>query len=420
MMRKLIAISAVLVLALLLTLAPACGKGEEVGPGVTPTPGTPGATPTPTPQAKTFKIGLLSALSGPAAPWGIPFEEGAEWAIDRINEAGGFKVGNDTYMLKLVECDTKMVASVAGECATRLVYDEGIHYVIGPISLPELSAAAPVFNEEIVFSVDFAAYFDPTQFPYAFHTIPLGEDATYIRSFMSMVLKQRPGIKTIAYTNSEGTSQETWHPCELKVAKEFGLTVVGEEFFAGGTTDFYPILTKLVAKKPDAINMESAAPGYLALQIKQARELGYQGIMMAPNGTTPEQLIPVTGVQAAEGFLNNQADYDDPAWPEATKALNQDFKRRYPHSSIYTLTISGFATVNLYVQGMQAAGTTDPAKVKTVFDDPNFTFDFFGFEEKLGGHETYGLARWYAFPNALSVFTNGQLKQLDFDLVEVP
>ncbi len=166
--------------------------------------------------------------------------------------------------------------------------------------------------------------------------------------------------------------------------------------------------------------MESAAAGYLGLQIKQARELGYQGIMMAPNGTTPEELIPIAGVEASEGFLNNQAVYGDPAWPEATRALNEDFQRRYPNTTIYTLTISGFATTNLFVQGMQAAGSTDPKDVEAVFNDPNFTFDFFGFQEKLGGLETYGMARWFGFPNALSVFENGELRQIDFDLVEVP
>jgi ABC-type branched-subunit amino acid transport system substrate-binding protein len=142
--------------------------------------------------------------------------------------------------------------------------------------------------------------------------------------------------------------------------------------------------------------------------------------MMAPNGTTIEELIPVTGVEAAEGFLNNQPMYGDPVWPEPTRALYQEFKKRHPDKEMLSLTVSGFSTTNLYVQAMQAAGSIDPAKVKAVIDDPNFTFDFFGFKEKLGGLKTYGLARWYAFPNALSIVTNGQMKQLDYALVEAP
>ena len=107
--------------------------------------------------------------------------------------------------------------------------------MIGPISLPELQAAAPVFNQETVWSVDFAAYFDPNDFPYAFHTIPLGEDATYIRSFMTMALKLRPEIKTIAYTNTDSSGADAWHEGELQVAEEFGLEVVGTARYATGT-----------------------------------------------------------------------------------------------------------------------------------------------------------------------------------------
>ena len=103
MKKKLIVIGAIVfALALLLTLAPACGNGDEPGPGSTPTPGTtptPGVTPTPTAEVKTVKMGLLMPLSGMAAQWGLQFRQGFDSAIDRINEAGGFKVGNDTYVL---------------------------------------------------------------------------------------------------------------------------------------------------------------------------------------------------------------------------------------------------------------------------------------------------------------------------------
>ena len=58
--------------------------------------------------------------------------------------------------------------------------------------------------------------------------------------------------------------------------------------------------------------------------------------------------------------------------------------------------------------------------MKDVFDDPNFRFDWMGFEAKLGGFETYGVRRIIPFANAISVITNGELVQLDLTWVEVP
>jgi len=76
--------------------------------------------------------------------------------------------------------------------------------------------------------------------------------------------------------------------------------------------------------------------------------------------------------------------------------------------------------VNVYVKGIQQAGTTDTEAVAAAFDDPNFTFDFFGNEVKFGGRETFGVTRVFPFPNAFSVITNGELVQLDLQWVEVP
>ena len=96
MIKKLIGICMlVVVVALVLTLTPACGKGEEPG-GTTP------AKSTPTPQTKVLKMGMMGPLSGPAAAWGAQNEQGAKWAADIIIEAGGIKVGGVTYTIKIV------------------------------------------------------------------------------------------------------------------------------------------------------------------------------------------------------------------------------------------------------------------------------------------------------------------------------
>ena len=132
MKRRLIGIGAVvLVLALLLTLAPACGNGGG--------------------EVKTLKIGVLLPLSGPVAPWGVANEVGVIWGVDNVNAAGGIKVGADTYMLEVVSYDDKYSGSEAVTGATYLVYDEGIRYVIG--SIGSEAAVMPIFEEAKAISI---------------------------------------------------------------------------------------------------------------------------------------------------------------------------------------------------------------------------------------------------------------------------
>jgi len=423
MKKKLISIGALmLVLALILTLMPSCGNGDEKatptpGPGYTPTPGV---TPTPTGEVKTIKIGAIAPLSGVGATWGIPVETGVKWAADRINEAGGFKVGADTYMIEIVMCDNKLIASATGECGQKLAYDEGIHYVVGPIGYVE--TVRFLFNEAKVFSTQFGVTASPmtTEYPYEFNCVPLGPDCVWSLDFNRMVLEMHPEIKTIALITGM-TSCDNFHVCEQQVAEALGWEVVAENCYQFGTTDFYPFLTKFLAENPDAIGFENSAPGDIALLIKQARELGYTGLLFAANSVLPEFLVETAGVESAEGFLNNWPDYTTDFYPETTQALAEDYLRRYPGVPMYTTSLMSFVTVNFFVRGMEVAGTTDSEAVQAVFDDPNFTFEFFGFPDaKLGGIETYGRPSCFPYAQAISTFENGGIRQLNLAWTESP
>ena len=54
----------------------------------------------------------------------------------------------------------------------------------------------------------------------------------------------------------------------------------------------------------------------------------------------------------------------------------------------------GYGNVMLIKQAIEEAGSIDPDLVVKVFDDPNWTFEWFGMPgHKLGGLETYGIRR---------------------------
>ena len=133
MKRKLISIGlVVLALALLLTLAPACGKDKE---------------------AKTLKIGMMAMLSGPGAAWGSAIKDGVEFALKEVNEAGGIKVDGDRYLLEMVVWDDKSTGSEGATGAQMFVFDDNLKFVQGPPAGAPVNAAVPIFEENSVISI---------------------------------------------------------------------------------------------------------------------------------------------------------------------------------------------------------------------------------------------------------------------------
>jgi len=420
MNRKLVITSAVvLILALLLTLAPACGNGEEEAtptPGVTPTPGT---TPTATPKVETLKIGFMSPLSGPAAVYGVQYEVGCKWAADKINEAGGIAAGNTTYMIKIVSCDDKITASGSAQCWSRLVHNEGIRFLIGPIGKTCVSATMDKTNEDKVIQIDAGSYLGVSpEYPYRFEGYPIGPDGAWATTYMGMVLEQHPEISNMCIVN-QNTNTETYVASELVAAEFYGIEVECVELFERGTQDFFPLLTRVVAKRPDAINFSSTWAGQVPYMIKTARQLGYEGFIYGTVTTDMELMLDVAGADMAEGYLLQMPDPSYDGWPEETKALFLEFQSRYDFP-IQPTTIAGFDGVLMIARGVAAAGSIDVDAVLAVLNQPGFKFDSFGVEVELGGKESYGIAHVMPMPISCTEIRDGEVVQIGYKWGEIP
>lgn len=424
MKNKLTSIGAVvLLLALLFVIAPACGNGEEEvpTPGFTPSPGTtptPGVTPTPTPEVKTIKFGLLAMLSGPGAQWGLEIEKGMEWAVDKINDAGGFKVGADTYMIKVEKGDSAQGAVFIMNELTRMIHDEGIHYLMGPIG--ETALVAPTVLEGKCFTTCFTN--DPIVGPHNPYLIMTAAPVhQWYRAFWDQAYQYHPEINTVAVMRLD-LAQTLVDAEACKAAHEaHGSEVVMMEEYAFGLTDFYPVLTRVVAKNPDCVDLGTGLKGDQDLMVKQIRELGYEGLLAGPAHGDPQSTIEIAGANYAEGFAMNDPDYGSDLYPESVQQLWAEFQQLYPGEPMATTTVGAYASTFLYVQAMQAAGSTDPDEVMKVLDDPNFEFEWFGQSGKhLGGYETFGIRRCIQDEVCYSEVVNGEKVMFSRQPIVIP
>ena len=94
--------------------------------------------------------------------------------------------------------------------------------------------------------------------------------------FYRWVKEKHPQVKRVALISPNDTSGKDTNTAVVKALKGLGFEVAADEYYERGTKDFYPILTKLLATKPDMLDVAAAPAGEGGLILKQARELGFK------------------------------------------------------------------------------------------------------------------------------------------------
>jgi branched-chain amino acid transport system substrate-binding protein len=273
---------------------------------------------------KVIKIGVLGVMSGPAASWGLVNRYCAEASAEMINEKGGFEIGGEKYRVQIVAIDDRNDPKVAVSGAERLIYEEKIHYIIGPNIAPTALAIVPVIEKGGAMSIPYA-------FPKELYTLPasnsiLGMIASYQAGpVIYKYLLDNRGIKSIAFVARNDSESLTQRDEGAEAARKLNLEVLSDrDTYEPGTTDFFPVMSGIVSKKPDLLVLSGPAPADTPLLIKAARELGFEGIISAENAQDAKVISELAG-DAANGFIS----VGGASTPEIRSAYMEEFMKRY-------------------------------------------------------------------------------------------
>jgi len=264
--------------------------------------------------------------------------------------------------------------------------------VIGPIGTWQAIDPIALQGKCFVISSSPEASYIGTN-PYSF--IAAAPVATWHRTFWEQAYADPDlaGVKTVAVLTPDPNLYDSFVDAETAVQESHGRQVVIVKRYTQFTQDYYPILTPVLAKNPDVVSFCGGNIGDEDLMLKQLRELGFKGIIAGPAHGNPASAAAVAGCAYTEGYRNNDPDYSSTIYPESVRALHAEFQTLHPGQALALTTCIGFYGVQLYVDAMKKAGTTDTDAVMKVFDDPNFSFDHFGQTSTLGGLQTYGMNR---------------------------
>ena len=364
--------------------------------------------PGPAPAAeKTLTIGLLGPLSGGAASYGVELQRGAEMRTDEINKAGGLKVGGDVYKIKLVAYDHKAQAAEAATATNKLVFQDKVKYIIGNAVGATCNAAQTITEPNKVmfgFVCWGTANLAPEK-PYSFRSMLSQWELA--EPFYRWVKENHPRVKRVAVISPNDTSGKDTNTAVVKALKVLAFEVTADEYYERGTKDCYPVLTKLLAQKPDMIDVAAAPAGEAGLILKQAMELGFKGAKGWTAGTNPFTIIGVAGREAAEGVwspanINVKSEHVN----SAVRKFGEAYEKRYGEVP-GVIAVANYAAFDVFTQAMQRAGSVETDRVLEVLTKERFETVWGPLV--IGGKETYGIDRQFLYPLVISEVREGKI-----------
>ncbi len=221
-------------------------------------------------------IGVLQDITGVTSTLGKMVQEGAQWAADEINAAGGV----NGRKIKLVTYDTKADVQEAINAFNRMATTDKVSAVIGPPVANIAIAIAPISEQYDVpvlhFAIDDRASIkdDGTPYKNMFLFQPPAKQQGAIMAKFAVV---EQGLKKfgIIYNQSNAYSVSLLEPFKT-TAESLGAEIVEEVPYQPNDKDFKTMLNKLISAGAEAIY----APNYtqeLILIVQQARAIGFEG-----------------------------------------------------------------------------------------------------------------------------------------------
>lgn len=351
-MRKLMAM-----VVLVSLLAAACGGDDDKTAA-----GSGGSTSTTAEsgggKTGTVKIALMDALSGSFATLGTQTMNGAKMALDEINAAGGFKVGDVTYTFDYKLTDLQSDATIAPQVAQDAIQGFGAHYIVGP-TLSALNdpivgvvqRAGDVLQLAAATSMDKVA---GTGLP-LFRTLP--PDSITAEQYIPVLRQEFPDVTNLAALMINDAVGESILKIYPPVFESNGFKVVSQDTFPKEETNYAPLMQRVPAGV-DGFFVGYSDPVSTAIA-NAAIEAGKAKVFFNRGAACQAGVDLGTKIDAYTCIIYT----DDALNPSSTEA--EDYYAKY--EAKFNLKVDSNSAQSLYyydymyllVQAMQEAGTVE-------------------------------------------------------------
>ena len=303
-----------------------------------------------------IKIGEVDPLTGGVSQFGIGCHQGFVLAFEEINAEGGI-------LGQKIELVTEDDQSKPGQSATavrKLITQDKVVALVGDATSSATLEAAPIAQADKI----------PMITPTATNPriTEVGDfifRVCFLDEFQGRVLARFAREKLKAQKIFTLTDVKQDYSIDLlKFFKEeftkLGGTIVGEQSYSTGDTDFRAQLTPIRAAKPDAVFV----PGYyqeVALIVKQARQIGLTMPFIGCDGWANQTLLAIGGKAVDGCFFTNHFSPDDQS--PIVNSFVTKYQEKYGVLPD-TFSALGYDAARLLADAIKRAGSSDPQAIR--------------------------------------------------------
>ena len=327
-----------------------------------------------------IKIGLLMTLSGPGAASALATRMGIAMAIEEFNATGG--IGGRPIVL--VEGDDQANPTSGTNEVKRLVYQEKIEAMVGPVASAVTVAILPTLNEAKIanFTQSGSALLTPENGPYHFAVIgSAAYSGTQLADYVAAV-----GAKRVALLQDDSAASLSGGQAIRARLKEKGVELTGVQQYKFHPTDVSPQLLSLRATDPEYLILYSASQDDTGIVQKNIGEIGWnvKEVGSLATGLAPDLVMEKAGPDAYKNMVSQVVrtisycpKENDMGRPEMVAFIKRAIVYEKAHRNGPAITdfysaANGFDLVSIVKQGVEAnAGKTDgPTIAKWIVEHP--------------------------------------------------
>lgn len=346
-------------------------------------------TPASAMECEELVLGSAISLTGKYATNGVHAKNGYEFAIKKIDENGGVKVGDKCYNFSVIYYDDESKGDRGATLAERLISQDKVQYMLGPYSSGLTKAIAPVterYKIPMVEAEGASRSLFNKGYKYLFAVLSTSEQ--YLASAVTLAgeMAEKEGGKASDVKVAIAVEND---PFSLDIragvkedSEKLGMKIIIDEKLPRDLSDMSAILTKVKLLKPDLLVVSGHSKG-AATAVRQIEE---QNIKVPMIAVTHCEAADVTGNfgEAANDILCSTQwaetlSYEDPIFGSAAN-YEKEFKAAYPEykdKKVPYQTAQASAAVYVFADAFERAGTLDKEAVRDAISETDL-MTFYG------------------------------------------
>ncbi len=357
----------------------------------------------------TITIGFSASQTGPLNVDSTGQQRGYEFWRDQVNAAGGIKAGDKSYKVKFVTYDDQSVGGRVQQLYTRLINQDKANFLFSPYS-SGLTAPATVITEQYgkIMIDSGGAEEKPFETGNKYLFMVITSASHYLSGAIAALKSKDPHAK-IAMVYSDDPFSKTVLAAAAQQAKEAGLDVVMNESYSPSTTDFGPIVNKIISSNADAFlgGGHYSDGATLARQMHdQKANMKFISILVAPADDKFAELGPAALGVTVPSQWELQVNYK-PQFGPTTAEFAKAFEDKF-HAKADYHAASGYTSGVVLQHAIEQAGSIDPEKVTAALNATDIT-TFFGHIKFATDPAHHGLQTAHEMVLAQWQMVNGKL-----------